>query len=108
MKDPLQPKRCAELLGALAAPERLQIVRLLRDGPRNVSELAQQMKMSIVNVSHHLSVLRHAGLVRNKKQGRVVLYSLTPGVLQPEEAAEASEHLDLGCCRLEIPKGKGS
>jgi DNA-binding transcriptional ArsR family regulator len=102
MKDPIQPKRCAELLGALAAPERLQIVRLLQDGPKNVSELAQLMKSSFVNVSHHLSVLRHAGLVRNKKQGRFVLYSLTPGVLQPED----KEHLDLGCCRLEIPKSK--
>jgi DNA-binding transcriptional ArsR family regulator len=106
MKDPMQPKRCAELLGALAAPERLQIVRLLRDGPKNVSELAQRMKSSIVNVSHHLGVLRHAGLVRNKKQGRFVVYSLPPGVLQEEDAAGANEHLDLGCCRLEMPKNK--
>ena len=104
MKDPLQPKRCAEMLAALAAPERLQIVRLLRDGSMNVSDLAGRMKASLVNVSHHLGVLLHAGLVTNKKQGRFVLYSLAPGVLQPEEAA--GEHLDLGCCRLEMPKDK--
>jgi len=102
----MQPKRCAELLGALAAPERLQIVRLLRAGPKNVSELTQLMKGSIVNVSHHLGVLRHAGLVRNKKQGRFVVYSLAPGVLADEDAADTSEHLDLGCCRLEMPKKK--
>jgi DNA-binding transcriptional ArsR family regulator len=106
MKDPMQPKRCAELLGALAAPERLQIVRLLRGGPKNVSELAQLMKSSLVNVSHHQGVLRHAALVRNKKHGRFVVYSLAPGVLQEEDAAHTSEHLDLGCCRLEIPKSK--
>jgi DNA-binding transcriptional ArsR family regulator len=104
MKDPMQPKRCAELLGALAAPERLQIVRLLRGGPTNVSALALLMKSSIVNVSHHLAVLRHAGLVRNKKKGRFVVYSLAPGVLQEDDAT--SEHLDLGCCRLEMPKNK--
>ena len=100
-RDPLQPKRCAKLLGALAAPERLQIIRLLRDGPRNVSALAELLGTSVVNVSHHLSVLRHAGLVRGDKQGRFVHYRLAPHLLQPEGE---SEHLDLGCCRLEIPK----
>lgn len=103
-KDPLQPDRCAQLLAALAAPERLRIVRLLRDGPRNVSEIAERLGASVVNVSHHLAVLRHAGLVRNQKKGRFVLYSLAPGVLQPEDNSSATEHLDLGCCRLEIPK----
>src|SRR5262245_33032251 len=105
MKDRLQPKRCAELLSALAAPERLRIIRFLRDGPRNVGELAELVGTSVVNISHHLSVLRHAGLVRNEKKGRFVLYSLAPGVLQPEDDASA-EHLDLGCCRLELPRGK--
>ena len=38
-KDPLEPRRCAELLAALAAPERLKIVRLLADGPHTVTPL---------------------------------------------------------------------
>ena len=38
--DPLDPNTCARLLSALAAPERLKIVRFLRDGPRNVGEIA--------------------------------------------------------------------
>lgn len=104
MKDPLQPKRCAQLLAALAAPERLQIVRFLRLGPRNVTEIAEKLNTSVVNVSHHLGVLRHAGLLRNRKQGRYVLYSLAPGVLQTEGELGATEHLDLGCCRLELPR----
>lgn len=107
MKDPLQPKRCAQLLAALAAPERLQIVRLLRLGPRNVTEIAEKLNTSVVNVSHHLGVLRHAGLLRNRKQGRYVLYSLAPGVLQTEGELGATEHLDLGCCRLELPATDG-
>jgi DNA-binding transcriptional ArsR family regulator len=102
MTDPLQPKHCAELLGALAAPERLQIVRVLRDGPKNVSEVAEALQMSVVNTSHHLSVLRHAGLVHNERKGRCILYSLAPDVFHPESGA--TEHLDLGCCRLEMPK----
>jgi DNA-binding transcriptional ArsR family regulator len=102
MRNPLQPKHCAEMLAALAAPERLRIVQFLRHGPKNVSEIAEHMRASVVNVSHHLGVLRHAGLVRNRKQGRFVLYSLAPGVLDAEE--NAGDHLNLGCCRLEMPK----
>jgi DNA-binding transcriptional ArsR family regulator len=101
MKDPLQPKRCAELLGALAAPERLQIIQLLREGPKNVGEIAELLKASFVNVSHHLQVLRHARLVRCEKKGRFMLYSVSPNVLQDENGEQC---LDLGCCRLELPE----
>jgi DNA-binding transcriptional ArsR family regulator len=104
MKDPLQPKRCARLLAALAAPERLRIVDLLREGPRTVSDLAQLLKEPIVNVSHHLTVLRHAKIVRSERKGRFMVYSLTPAVFQPEEDAAGPGHLNLGCCRIEIPK----
>src|SRR5262245_19571344 len=90
MKDPLQPKRCARLLSALAAPERLRIIRYLREGPRNVSEIAEMLKTSVVNASHHLTVLRHAGLVRNEKQGRYMLYSLPPKVFQPDDQSGAT------------------
>ena len=38
--DPLEPKVCAEKLAALASPERLKILRFLRDGPHNVGEIA--------------------------------------------------------------------
>jgi DNA-binding transcriptional ArsR family regulator len=106
-RDPLQPQRCAQLLSALAAPERLRIIRYLRDGPRNVGEIAAMLKTAPVNVSHHLTVLRHAGLVRSRKQGRYVLYSLPPGVLQAGSEADPTEHLNLGCCRLELPQPGG-
>jgi DNA-binding transcriptional ArsR family regulator len=100
-EDRLQPQRCAELLGALAAPERLRIVQILREGPRNVTELAELLGQPAVNVSHHLMVLRYAGLVRNRKQGRFVLYSLAPGVL--EDGGPDSARLNLGCCQLDLP-----
>jgi DNA-binding transcriptional ArsR family regulator len=103
MKDPLQPKHCARLLRAIADPERLRIIRCLREGPRNVSEIAQLLDAPIVMVSHHLGVLRQAGLVQDEKQGRFVIYRLHPDVYQPEGNGD-TEHLDLGCCRLEIPR----
>jgi DNA-binding transcriptional ArsR family regulator len=103
-KDPLDPKRCAKLLAALAAPERLKIVRFLAGGTHTVTEITDELKIKPLNVSHHLSVLKNAGLIRGTKRGRFVDYALRPGVL--EEAVEAGvpkEALDLGCCRLELP-----
>ena len=104
-RDPLQPDRCAKLLSALAAPERLKIVRFLADGPQTVTAIAKMLKLkNVVNVSHHLTVLKHAGLIRGVKRGRFVDYSLTPGVLEDAvEAGVPKEALDLGCCRLELP-----
>ena len=107
-KDPLEPQRCAELLAALAAPERLKVVRFLAGGPHNVTEIVAMLDILPVNVSHHLTVLKHARLVRGKKQGRFVWYSLWPGIL--EEAVEAGiprDALNLGCCRLELPSEAG-
>ena len=108
-KDPLQPNRCAELLAALAAPERLKIVRYLADGPHTVTEIAQMLKLvNVVNVSHHLSVLKHAKLISGKKKGRFVWYSLRPGVLEAAVAAGVpADALNLGCCRLQLPPTPG-
>lgn len=103
-KDPLQPKRCAVLLAALAAPERLRIVRLLAGGARTVTEIVETLGIKPLNVSHHLNVLKVSRLIAGTKKGRFVWYSLRPGVL--EEAVEAGvprDALNLGCCRLELP-----
>ena len=108
-KDPLDPRRCAQLLAALAAPERLKVVRFLVDGPQTVTEIVGMLGIPAVNVSHHLTVLKHAHLVEGKKQGRFVWYSLCPGIL--EEAVQAgvsTDALNLGCCRLELPAGPNS
>ncbi len=103
-RDPLQPQKCAKLLAALAAPERLNVIRFLADGPHNVTEIADAVGITPLNLSHHLTVLKHAALIRGKKQGRFVLYSLSPGVLEDAlEAGVPKEALNLGCCRLEIP-----
>src|SRR5262245_50485120 len=98
--DPLQPKECAEKLAALAAPERLKILRFLRDGPHNVGEIARMLDTEPVNVSHHLTVLKMAGLIRGEKRGRFIYYSVTPGVLETDEAVG---QLNLGCCQLTLP-----
>ncbi len=108
MHDDLQSTECARRLKALADSERLKIVQLLQGGPKNVSALSDLLGADIANVSHHLGVLRHAGLVRDEKQGKFVVYSLHPDVFRPGEPGRAADALDLGCCRLELGGAEGS
>lgn len=96
--------QCAQFLKAVGAAERLRIIDCLRDGPKNVSEISEALDVEIVKVSHHLQVLRHAGVVSDRKEGRFVIYTLNPEVYCPSTARQASDHLDFGCCRLELPK----
>jgi DNA-binding transcriptional ArsR family regulator len=99
-RDPLRPRQCARLLAALAAPERLGIIRILAGGPHTVTAIAEGLAILPVNLSHHLGVLKLAGLVRGRKEGRFIHYSLRPGVLEVLSGA-----LDLGCCRLVFTAG---
>src|SRR5277367_6487565 len=78
MTDPKQAKQCAEMLKAIAEPNRIRIIECLRAGSMNVTQLAKALSVEIVNVSHHLGVLRQAGLVQDEKNGRFVVYSLHP------------------------------
>jgi DNA-binding transcriptional ArsR family regulator len=103
-RDPLQPERCAEVLAALAAPERLRIIRLLAEGERNVSQIIKEAEIPALNVAHHLSVLKHARLVQSRKQGRYVIYSITPEILdEVVNAGISRQALNLGCCQLVLP-----
>ena len=104
MNNPLQPQHCARKLRALADPERLRIIECLRSGPKNVGEIADMLESVIVKISHHLGVLKQADVVLDEKHGRFVVYRLNHAVYQPTGTSEGTEHLDLGCCRLEIPK----
>lgn len=98
----LASKLCAERLKALGDEDRLRIVQALRSGQKHVSQLAEELKEDIANISHHLQILRRSGIVETERQGRFILYSLHPDVFPV--AQKKGEHLDLGCCRLELPK----
>src|SRR5262249_43937875 len=104
MRKPMQPKRCAKMLAAPAAPARAGILRLPRGGPGNGAPNAGVPKTSAVNASHHPAAPRNAGIVKSERQGRFMLYSLRPTVFQPADDSSPTEHLDLGCCRLEMPR----
>jgi DNA-binding transcriptional ArsR family regulator len=71
---------------ALAEPHRRTILDLLRDGEQSVGELVAQLGLSQPGVSQHHGVLRDAGLVAARAEGRRRLYALRPEPLADVDA----------------------
>lgn len=69
-------------LRALGDPTRREILRALRSGDLTAGEIASRFPMTAASVSHHLSVLKEAGLVRAERDGRNLIYSLETTVFQ--------------------------
>ena len=67
---------------ALGDPNRREILRLLGEGDKAVSELAEAMPISRPAVSRHLRLLRHAGLVTEQAEGTRRIYHLHEQGLQ--------------------------
>jgi DNA-binding transcriptional ArsR family regulator len=59
---------------ALAEPRRRDMLRLVRDQPRSVNEIAEHFDITQQAVSHHLQVLKQAGLVAVRPDGQRRLY----------------------------------
>ena len=71
-----------ETLKALAEPNRLHIVELLRDGPRPVGDMVQRLHLRQPQVSKHLRVLSDAGLVDARVDAQRRIYTLRTAPLQ--------------------------
>jgi DNA-binding transcriptional ArsR family regulator len=78
------PSAADSLFKALADPTRRAIFeRLTRDGDQTVHALTERAGVSQPMVSKHLSALKHARLVRNRRKGRETHYSAQPRALAP-------------------------
>ena len=66
----------ADLFSALSDPTRLRIISVLLEGELNVGDLAARLNMTESAVSHQLRGLRQLHLVRSRKDGRQVYYTL--------------------------------
>jgi ArsR family transcriptional regulator, arsenate/arsenite/antimonite-responsive transcriptional repressor len=71
-----------ETLRALGDPTRREILRVLRAGDLTAGDIASRFPMTAASVSHHLSVLKEAGLIRAQRDGRNLIYSLETTVFQ--------------------------
>lgn len=69
-------EQAAALMAALADPTRLKIVDSLRTGELCVCDLAAVLRMTVSAISHQLRLLRTARLVRARKDGKIVFYTL--------------------------------
>jgi len=76
-------ERAAELFALLSTRIRLQIVRELFDGEKNVSQLIERVGASQPNLSHHLAVLYRSGLLSRRRDGAHVLYRIAGDRLGP-------------------------
>lgn len=87
---------CAVILRVLADSTRLGVVRLLLDHPQRVGELNAVLRIDQSLLSHHLRVMRDAGLVVADRDGKAVRYRLAPQLAD----RRLGNGIDLGCCEL--------
>lgn len=87
---------CAGMLKVLADETRLAVVRQLLESPKHVNEVNASLGLEQSLLSHHLKVLREAGLVEAQRDGKAVLYSLSPRF----KAAGHDGAIDLECCLI--------
>ncbi|HET9275785.1 MAG TPA: metalloregulator ArsR/SmtB family transcription factor [Gemmatimonadales bacterium] len=74
--------RAVTAFHALSDPTRLEIVALLRRGERCVCELQDALGAAQSRLSFHLKVLREAGLVADRREGRWVYYRLERDIVE--------------------------
>lgn len=72
-----------KLFHALADPSRRAIFEALMQGEAAVKELTARFNISQPAISQHLAILRDAGLVTGRRQGRTVYYRVEPGGMKP-------------------------
>lgn len=78
----LDPEQARQLLKALADPIRLQVIEALGGGERCVCELTEALGLAQSKLSFHLKVLKEAGLLADRQNGRWVYYKLQPKALE--------------------------
>ena len=81
-------KGCDELLGlqdtlkALADPIRREILNLLKGRPLSAGEIVDHFSVTGASISRHLSVLKEADLIRDRREGKFIYYELNTSVLE--------------------------
>lgn len=84
-------KKIAEFYKALGDEIRLKILHMLTEQEMCVCEIIDRLEMSQPAVSHHLKVLRQAGLVKDSRDGKWIYYSLDTGVFGEVFGGEEGE-----------------
>ena len=91
---------CARWLRVLGDETRLAVVQTLLDGPRHVGEINAHLGLEQSLLSHHLQVLRRAGVVVSERNGKAVRYRLAPEIHQ----GPTPDAIQLGCCLISFDR----
>lgn len=71
-----------ETFKALSDPTRRGILDILKDGAKTAGDIGSRFDMTAATMSHHLSVLKDAGLVSDDRRGKYIYYELNLSVLE--------------------------
>lgn len=71
-----------QTFAALSDPNRQKIIDLLKRHEKSVSEIVQDLDITMPTLSHHLDILRRADLVASRREGQQIIYSLNFSVLE--------------------------
>ena len=71
-----------ETTKALADPIRRRILNLLKKGPMSAGDIQNQFDVTFASISRHLSVLKDADLIRDRRDGKFIFYELNASVLE--------------------------
>ena len=71
-----------DTLKALADPIRREILNLLKNGRLSAGEICEHFPVTGASISRHLSVLKEADLIRDKREGKFIYYELNASVLE--------------------------
>ena len=69
-------------LRALSDLTRRQILTMLKQGERTAGEIAEQFDVTFASISRHLSILKEADLIRDRREGKFIYYQLNVSVLE--------------------------
>ena len=94
----------ADLLAGIGDPVRIVAFHHLTSGPHFVGQLAELIGIPIVNMSHHLGVMRGAKIVDSFKKGRMVMYFLNPEFYTTVDSKTAIGDLQAGQWTVTIVK----
>lgn len=87
--DRSQLDELCQVFRLLSDPTRLRILTILSHGERHVTSLCQTLELPQPTVSHHLSLLRMAGITTPRRNGKQVFYRLNPDVVDLEPDTRA-------------------
>lgn len=71
-----------ETLKAISDPNRRAILDILKDGAKTAGEIGAHFDATGATISHHLSILKQAGLISDEKKGKYIYYELNMSVFE--------------------------